>query len=687
GGESFPDDVMVGDEVMVTGSVFEIVPGGDGTGNLSTTQIVDNEVTVISSGNEVPETVLLGEGGRTIPTEVVISDDELPVNLQVDPGVFNPETDGIDFFESLEGMLVTVQDAQAVSPLNRFDEVQVVTDQGDGVTANGPDGGLSDRGALLPLFDADGLGDLNPERVQIAYDFDGPTAGLEVPEGINLGDVLGDITGVVDYSFGNFEVLVTESFEVEEASSITQETTALVTPDDGGSAGNELTVATYNVLNVTAATDTGDSDDDDADQIALLAQQIVENLGTPDIVALQEIQDDSGVSDGADDGVLSADETLQALVDAIVAAGGPRYEFESAIVDEAGETGGVPGGNIRNAFLWNADRVEATNIQTLEVEELTALGVTDPTAFDGTRDPLLGTFEFNGEEVTLINNHLSSRFGSTPIFGGPQPFVQAGEDARELETTTLNEVVDALLAEDAGAKIVVLGDLNTFEDTDELTEDLPGVGDEQVLTNLITGALDDDEAYTFNFEGSSQVLDHIFVTDSLVNGAEADIVHVNVDFAEAASDHEPVVARLLIEAEEDGETLIGNVFRNTIEGTNGDDTIEGRFGRDTLLGNGGDDTISGGRGRDEIDGGAGDDMLEGGGGRDTFLFTGLFGNDTILDANLRRDRLAFEGAEEDDLTIEMVGEDVVITVDDFEIAGTVTLIAPSNFDEDNLFFV
>ncbi|MEM6423047.1 MAG: hypothetical protein AAF698_10680, partial [Pseudomonadota bacterium] len=47
GGESFPDDVMVGDEVMVTGSVFEIVPGGDGTGNLSTTQIVDNEVTVI----------------------------------------------------------------------------------------------------------------------------------------------------------------------------------------------------------------------------------------------------------------------------------------------------------------------------------------------------------------------------------------------------------------------------------------------------------------------------------------------------------------------------------------------------------------------------------------------------------------------------------------------------------------
>ncbi|MEO0914722.1 MAG: multifunctional hydrolase/phosphatase/nucleotidase, partial [Pseudomonadota bacterium] len=103
--------ISVGDEVEVAGSVSEFIPGGAGTGNLSITQISDfgaDNSTILSSGNALPEAVILGEAGRTPPSEVVISEDELPVNLQDEPGNFNPETDGIDFFESLEGMLVTV---------------------------------------------------------------------------------------------------------------------------------------------------------------------------------------------------------------------------------------------------------------------------------------------------------------------------------------------------------------------------------------------------------------------------------------------------------------------------------------------------------------------------------------------------------------------------------------------------
>ncbi len=73
----------------------------------------------------------------------------------------------------------------------------------------------------------------------------------------------------------------------------------------------------------------------------------------------------------------------------------------------------MPGGNIRNAFLWNPDRVTLSQATTLEVAELTALGVANPNAFDGTRDPLRGDFVFNGNEITVINNHLTSRFGSS----------------------------------------------------------------------------------------------------------------------------------------------------------------------------------------------------------------------------------------------------------------------------------
>ncbi|MEL7282409.1 MAG: choice-of-anchor I family protein, partial [Pseudomonadota bacterium] len=122
------DGVSVGDEVNLRGTVTEFIPGGADTGNLSTTQLSDVEIEVVSSGNDLPDAVILGAAGRTPPTDVVISEDELPVNLQEDPGTFNPEVDGIDFYESLEGMRVTVDNPTAISTTNRFGETWVVAD-------------------------------------------------------------------------------------------------------------------------------------------------------------------------------------------------------------------------------------------------------------------------------------------------------------------------------------------------------------------------------------------------------------------------------------------------------------------------------------------------------------------------------------------------------------------------------
>ena len=701
--------VAVGDEVELSGEVSEFIPGGAGTGNLSITQIAfpDTE-TVLSSGNALPAATIIGEAGRNPPTEVVISPDETPVNLQDVPGEFNPDVDGIDFYESLEGMLVTVDDPVAISATNRFNEAWVAADDGANTTP-----GLNDRGALNLNADADGLGDLNPERIQIQYDsgllpdgFDGPT--------LNIADNLSDVTGVVSYSFGNFEVLVTETFDVDEASSNVAETTSLTGDEDN------LSVATYNVLNVTADVDGSGGDDDDAAQIDAIAAQIVNNLGSPDIIALQEIQDNSGVTN---DGTLDADATLQAIVDAIEAAGGPTYSFESAVIDVDGEGGGVPGGNIRNAFLYNADRVDAVEVVTLDSTELTDFGVTDPNTFDGTRDPLLGTFTFNGEDITLINNHFSSRFGSEPIFGGPQPFNQGGEDAREAEAKAVNEVVDSILAGDGDANVVALGDLNTFEFTDELTEDLPGVGDEKVLTNLID-QLPGDEAYTFNFQGNSQVLDHIFVTDGLLEGAQIDIVHVNNDFAAFASDHEPVVATFNFEVQQDpNQFLVGTFRKDNISGGSGDDKIFGLSGRDKLFGEGGNDLVNGGLGADHVEGGDGDDRLFGslgrdklfgdageddlfggwgrdylvggadddglwgGWGRDKFVFDGVFGNDTIHDFNDNRDDLVFKNLDAADLTIAADGNDLLLTATGADTSGTVRLLGQSDLDDGALMFI
>ena len=341
--------VSVGDKLDVTATVFESAFGND----LSVTQLTEPDITVLSSGNDLPEAILIGPNGILPPNEVVISPDELPEDGSIQPptatinlqdadddaaNLFDPTEDGIDFYETLEGQLVTIENPAAISATDGFGQTFVLTtDESDNPVGFAPDDALTSRGTLNLAADADGIGDTNPERIQLQFD-DGI---LPIDETFAVGTVFEDVTGVVGYSFGNFEVNVTEPISIETESPLTQETTTLTGDDDG------LTVASYNVLNLSP-------NEGDADQLNALATQIVDNLQAPDILALQEIQDNNGdVTDGAsdtDDGVLAADETLQALVAAIEAAGGPTYEFIDGAPDVFGEFGGIPGGNIRNAL-------------------------------------------------------------------------------------------------------------------------------------------------------------------------------------------------------------------------------------------------------------------------------------------------------------------------------------------------
>jgi predicted extracellular nuclease len=81
--------------------------------------------------------------------------------------------------------------------------------------------------------------------------------------------------------------------------------------------------------------------------IPVIANHIAKYLNTPDIMFIQEIQDDSGPTD---DGVVSANLTLATLVNAIQKESGILYSFiDIAPVDN--QDGGQPGGNIRQAYL------------------------------------------------------------------------------------------------------------------------------------------------------------------------------------------------------------------------------------------------------------------------------------------------------------------------------------------------
>ena len=79
-----------------------------------------------------------------------------------------------------------------------------------------------------------------------------------------------------------------------------------------------------------------------------IAAHIADHLHTPDILFVQEIQDDSGPRD---DGVISANKTLRALAQAIKKASGDiEYDFVN-VEPEDNKDGGAPGGNIRVAYL------------------------------------------------------------------------------------------------------------------------------------------------------------------------------------------------------------------------------------------------------------------------------------------------------------------------------------------------
>ncbi|NEO77733.1 endonuclease/exonuclease/phosphatase family protein [Moorena sp. SIO4G3] len=627
--------VTVGDQLEVTGTVNEFIPGGAGTGNLSITNIVSPTITTLSTGNDVPAATIIGSSGRLAPTETIISNSELPVNLQTASGTFNPTVDGIDFYESLEGMLVTVEDAVSVAPTDAFGgfstfEFFVVPNQGasatglnsnGGVTLNDPD--LSDGTTFADI-------EFNPERVQI----DALTDESDLPS-ISTGTLLGDVTGVVSYSFGNYEVLIDEPLTPQGNIGITTPETTTVVGDS-----DQLTIASYNVLNLDPNDADGDTDIADG-RFDLIANQIVNNLATPDIIGLQEIQDNDGsVSPGSSD-VISASDTLQLLINEIVAAGGPQYQFIDNTFIEDDLNGGQPGGNIRVAYLYNPERVDLVPGSVQTVLDIPQSQADNP--FNGTRLPLAATFEFNEQEVTVVNNHFSSRGGSDPLFGGIQPPEIGGETDRVEQAQANNDFVDSILAENPSANVVVLGDLNGFQFEDYQTVNLAGGPDNPVLTNL-TDTLDPLDAYSFIFNGNSQALDHAFVSDSLVNVADYDIVHANVDFAdtpERASDHDPVIVGLTLPAIViPGEKIIGTFGNDELAGTDGNDTIEGLGGSDTLFGNGGNDTLLGGfsndillggNGNDNLNGGAGTDSLEGNNGNDT-LFGG-FSNDTLLGGN------------------------------------------------------
>ncbi|MGW6538964.1 endonuclease/exonuclease/phosphatase, partial [Streptomyces sp. NPDC055011] len=433
--------VAVGDAVSVDGTVTEYVPGGVNSGNQSLTQLSRPKVTVVSQGNALPAPVTIAPW--SVPDAYAPEGD--PANGGSINGLpLEPDTYALDYYESLEGTNVRVSSSRVVGATDPYSELWVTVKPWENRNRRG--------GTVYGSYESQNTG-----RLQIQSLI--PLAERPFPKA-NVGDwLVGSTEGPLDFNqFGGYTLTARTLGKVVDLG-LEREVTRKQHK-------NELAVATYNVENLDPT--------DPQEKFDALAKAVVENLAAPDVLALEEIQDDNGAKN---DGTVSAEQTLKKFTDAIVAAGGPAYAWRS-IDPENNKDGGEPGGNIRQVFLFNPERVSF--VDRAGGDATTATGVTgskgraaltlspgriDPanTAWEASRKPLAGEFSFRGRTVFVIANHFGSKGGDESIVSHHQPPNRSSEAKRLLQAQAVNGFVKEITALDKQADVLVVGDINDFE--------------------------------------------------------------------------------------------------------------------------------------------------------------------------------------------------------------------------------
>ncbi|MFG2288015.1 endonuclease/exonuclease/phosphatase family protein [Streptomyces sp. NPDC048595] len=508
--------VTVGEAITFSGTVSEYYPGGKDAGLQSVTEITDATWQTVSAKAPLPAAFTLNPA--SVPNRYAPD----AGGKSIESLKLRPTSYALDRYESLEGMRVAVKGAPVVGATNTHHELWVTAEPGHNRTARG--------GTLYRSY-----ADPNGGRVKVASLIPFDERPFPVAD---VGDELtGTTAGPLDYdSFGGYTLQATELGKLADHGPA-PETTRKQRPD-------ELSVATYNVENLSPKTPQAKFD--------RLAKALVGNLSAPDVVALEEVQDDNGPTD---DGVVTAGATLKKLTDAVKAAGGPAYEWRQ--IDPADDQdGGQPGGNIRVAFLFNPERVSFTDVKggdaTTPVKVVDDHGKAALSASPGriapadpawktSRKPLVGQFSLNsrpGSRVFVIANHFNSKGGDQGLDSRFQPPARSSETQRTAQAGLVNAFVKDLLAKDPRADVVVAGDLNDYPFSPALKQLTAG----GVLTDLV-GKLPVAERYGYVYNGNSQVLDHMLTSRHLTR-TDYDIVHLNAEYADQASDHDPQVLRI-----------------------------------------------------------------------------------------------------------------------------------------------
>ena len=508
------DKVESGDLLKVQGTVkegymeeYSVKPGQTfkkPAGSLTVTQIINATITKLGKA-DLPKAFNISE---KMPKDIV---DKTPTK-------YNPETEALDYWESLEGMLVEVTKPKVTGPQYKGD-IYVLPGDYKGQKLNNI-GGVNLRPGVQ-----------NTEVLPITV---GNSFVAKAKDYFNE-----NISGVVTYKNKTYKI-DPSSVPVIQDGGLKREVSKIYPSED------KLTIASYNIENFSA--NNNGHDETPEEKVDKIANSFIKEVHSPDIITLIEVQDNNGgVSDGTVDGVKSGEKLAQR----IKSFGGPEYKYtEIAPVD--GKDGGKPGANIRVAYLYNPNRVtligkekggseEAARFVNGHLEKNPAR--IDPTSvhFEKVRKSLAAEFEFKGERIVVIANHLKSKLGDDAIYGSNQPSVENTKAKRIEEAKILNAFIKEGLRQNPNLKFVLTGDFNDFEFSDSVKTI---VGNE--LVNLMAEHEQGDR-YSYFYRGSNQSLDNILISKNIKDKVVFSPVHINASFMEEhgrASDHDPVVVQI-----------------------------------------------------------------------------------------------------------------------------------------------
>ena len=371
-----------------------------------------------------------------------------------------------------------------------------------------------------------------------------------------------DITGVFTYRYKTYRIDPYKVPKVQDGG-LKREVSKIYPAED------KLTIASYNIENFSA--NSKGRDETPEEKVDKIAKSFINEVHSPDIITLIEVQDNNGgVNDGTVEGVKSGEK----LADRIKSFGGPEYKYtEVAPID--GKDGGKPGSNIRVAYLYNPKRVtligkdkggseEAARFVDGHLEKNPAR--IDPTNinFEKVRKSLAAEFDFKGERIVVIANHLKSKLGDDAVYGSNQPAVENTKAQRVEQAKILNAFVREGLRQNPNLKFVLTGDFNDFEFSDTV---------KTIVGNELVNLMAEHEAgdrYSYFYRGSNQSLDNILVSKNIKDRVLFSPVHINASFMEEhgrASDHDPVVVQIDFSKSE--EVVSPEVTPNKPENTQG----------------------------------------------------------------------------------------------------------------------